>query len=257
MKKGLSIFSILVFLSATSAKGQSIQLAVKKGSLIHNDITYKQGANLNVFFSSVIRIMPNSVVLAKNDQNKVIQLPSGTVSGKNYKTLFKTGRNYNESVLNVMFNMHAHPVHQAGITTRGGGNVGRFCPADSAIIVVDTLPFFINTSTEMPKSKVVITSNGSRDTVICNNGDYLVVSQNLITGIYNWSTTLVISGQNVSINKFFYISSAEEKLKLQLKRALFRKSIEALNVEAIEILMEEFDNQEHIKLIDEIDLDRN
>ncbi|NBU48301.1 MAG: CHASE2 domain-containing protein, partial [Flavobacteriales bacterium] len=62
LKKGLSIFSILVFLSVTSAKGQSIQLAVKKGSLIHNDNTYKQGANLNVSFSSVLRVMPNSVV---------------------------------------------------------------------------------------------------------------------------------------------------------------------------------------------------
>ena len=67
-----------------------------------------------------LSLTPNSVVLAKNDQNKVIQLPSGTVSVKNYKTLFKTGRNYNETVLNVMFNMNAHPIHQAGISTRGG-----------------------------------------------------------------------------------------------------------------------------------------
>lgn len=256
LKKGLSIFLILVFLSATSAKAQSIQLAVKKGSLIHNDITYKQGANLNVSISSVLRIMPNSVVLAKNDQNKVIQLPSGTVSGKNYKTLFKTGRNYNETVLNVMFNLNAHPVHQAGISTRGGANVMRFCPVDSAIIVVDTLPFFANTSSvEMPESRVVVTSIGSRDTLICNNGGYLVVSQNLLTGMYNWSTTLVISGVQVSINNIFYIPTAEEKLKLQVKRALFRESMGALNLEAIEILMEEFDNQEHIKLIGEEDLD--
>ena len=266
LKKGLSIFSILVFLSATSAQGQSIQLAVKKGSLIHNDRTYKQGANLNVSLSSVVRIMPNSVVLAKNDQNKVIQLPSATVSGKNYKTLFKTGISYNESVLNVMFNMNTHPVHQAGITTRGaeedyelesgGNNMLRFCPADSAIIVVDTLPFFTNTSSvEMPESRVVVTSIGSRDTLICNNGGYLVVSQNLLTGMYNWSTTLVISGVQVSINNIFYIPTAEEKLKLQVKRALFRESMGALNLEAIEILMEEFDNQEHIELIGEFDLD--
>lgn len=256
LKKGLSIFLILVFLSVTSAKGQSIQLAVKKGSLIHNDITYKQGANLNVSFSSVLRVMPNSVVFAKNDQNKVIQLPSGTVSGKNYKTLFRTSSNYNESVLNVMFNMNSHPVHQAGITTRGGGNVMRFCPADSAIILVDTLPFFTNTSSfEMPESRVVVTSIGSRDTLICNNGGYLVVSQNLLSGMYNWSTTLVISGVQVSINNIFYIPTAEEKLKLQVKRTLFRESIGALHLEAIEILMEEFDNEEHIKLIGEFDLD--
>lgn len=257
LKKGLSIFSILVFLSVTSAKGQSIQLAVKKGSLIHNDITYKQGANLNVSFSSVLRVMPNSVVFAKNDQNKVIQLPSGTVSGKNYKTLFRTSSNYNESVLNVMFNMNSHPVHQAGITTRGGGNVMRFCPADSSIIMVDTLPFFMKTSTEMPKSKVIITSFGSSDTLICNNGGYLIVSRNLLPGFYNWSTTFVISGIPVSVNNIFYIPTAEEKLQLQVKRSLFRKSIDELNVEAIEVLMAEFDNQEHMKLIGEIDLDSN
>ena len=244
-------------MSVTSAKGQSIQLAVKKGSLIHNDITYKQGANLNVSFSSVLRVMPNSVVFAKNDQNKVIQLPSGTVSGKNYKTLFRTSSNYNESVLNVMFNMNSHPVHQAGITTRGGGNVMRFCPADSSIIMVDTLPFFMKTSTEMPKSKVIITSFGSSDTLICNNGGYLIVSRNLLPGFYNWSTTFVISGIPVSVNKIFYIPTAEEKLQLQVKRSLFRKSIDELNVEAIEVLMAEFDNQEHMKLIGEIDLDSN
>lgn len=257
VKKGFSIFAIFIFFSITTANGQSIQLAVKKGSLIHNDITYKQGANLNVSLSSVISIIPNSVVLAKNDQNKVIQLPSGTVFGKNYKTLFKTGRNYNETVLNVMFNMNKHPVHQAGITTRGGNNMLRFCPADSAIIIVDTLPFFINTSAEIPKSKIVVTTLGSPDTLVCNNGGYLVVSRNLLPGFYNWSTTLVISGVQVSINNFFYIATAEEKLKLLIKRSLFRESINALNVEAIEVLMEDFDAQEHIKMIDEIDLDSN
>ena len=107
----------------------------------------------------------------------------------------------------------------------------------------------------MPESRVVVTSIGSRDTLICNNGGYLVVSQNLLSGMYNWSTTLVISGDQVSINNIFYIPTAEEKLKLQVKRALFRESIGALNLEAIEILMEEFDNQEHIKLIGEFDLD--
>jgi hypothetical protein len=113
-----------------------------------------------------------------------------------------------------------------------------------------------NTSSfEMPESRVVVTSIGSRDTLICNNGGYLVVSQNLLSGMYNWSTTLVISGDQVSINNIFYIPTAEEKLKLQVKRALFRESIGALNLEAIEILMEEFDNQEHIKLIGEFDLD--
>ncbi len=257
LKKGRSIFLILVFLSVTSANGQSIQLAVKKGSLIHNDITYKQGANLNVSFSSVLRVMPNSVVLAKNDQNKVIQLPSGTVSGKNYKTLFRTSSNYNASVLNVMFNMNSYAVHQAGITTRGGGNVMRFCPADSSVILVDTLPFFMKTSTEMPKGKVIITSFGSGDTLICNNGGYLIVSRNLLPGLYNWSTTFVISGIPVSVNNIFYIPTAEEKLQLQAKRSLFRKSIDELNVEAIEVLMAEFDNQEHMQLIDEIDLDSN
>ncbi|HBW86077.1 MAG TPA: hypothetical protein DEF82_04860 [Crocinitomicaceae bacterium] len=153
--------------------------------------------------------------------------------------------------------MNSHPVHQVGITTRGGGNVMRFCPADSSIILVDTLPFFMKTSTEMPKSKVIITSFGSSDTLICNNGGYLVVSPNLLTGMYNWSTTLVISGVQVSINNIFYIPTAEEKLKLQVKRALFRESIGALQLEAIEVLMAEFDNQEHIKLIGEIDLDSN
>jgi CHASE2 domain-containing sensor protein len=257
LKKGFLIFTILGFFSITTANGQSIQLAVKKGSLIHNDITYKQGANLNLPLSSVIRITPNSVVLAKNDKNKVIQLPSGIGSGKSYKTLFKTGSSYNESVLNVMFNKITHPIHQAGITTRGGTNLLRFCPADSAIIIVDTLPFFINTSTEMPKSKIVITSIERPDTLICDNNGYLVVSQNLLAGVYNWSTTLLIGGAKVSVNNVFYISSSDEKLKLQTKRSLFQKSIDSFTVEAIEILMEDFDVQEHIKLIDEVDLDNN
>ena len=257
LKKGFLIFTILGFFSITTANGQSIQLAVKKGSLIHNDITYKQGANLNLPLSSVIRITPNSVVLAKNDKNKVIQLPSGIGSGKSYKTLFKTGSSYNESVLNVMFNTITHPIHQAGITTRGGTNMLRFCPADSAIIIVDTLPFFINTSTEMPKSKIVITSIERPDTLICDNNGYFVVSQNLLAGVYNWSTTLLIGGAKVSVNNVFFISSSDEKLKLQTKRSLFQKSIDSLTVEAIEILMEDFDIQEHIKLIDQVDLDNN
>ena len=58
-------------------------------------------------------------------------------------------------------------------------------------------------------------------------------------------------------NNIFYIPTAEEKLQLQVKRSLFRKSIDELNVEAIEVLMAEFDNQEHMKLIGEIDLDSN
>ncbi len=255
LKKGRSIFLMLVFLSVTSANGQSIQLAVKKGSLIYNDITYKQGANLNVSFSSVLRVMPNSVVLAKNDQNKVIQIPSGTVTGKNYKTLFRSGREYNQSVLNVMFNINAHPLHQAGITTRGGENMLRFCPADSSIILQDTLPFFINTSKEMPKSKVIITHLKSQDTLICNNGSYFVVSQTLLTGLYNWSTSQVISGVRVSVNNVFYIPTEQEKLIIKEKRSLFRNSIENFDADAIGILMDEFDDREHLKMIDEIALD--
>jgi hypothetical protein len=50
-------------------------------------------------------------------------------------------------------------------------------------------------------------------------------------------------------NNVFYISSSDEKLKLQTKRSLFQKSIDSFTVEAIEILMEDFDVQEHIKLI--------
>ena len=255
LKKGLSIFSMLVFLSVTSAKGQSIQLAVKKGSLVVNDLTYRQGANLKVSSSSKLRIMPNSIVLAKNEGNKVVQLPSGLVSGRDLKTLLKTGSSYNATVLNVMFNMKTHPVHQAGITTRGNNHVLRFCPADSALIIVDTIPFFVSTSDEMPKCNIVITNTRSSDTFIVNNGDDLIVAKKLLPGIYRWSTSLNVGSVDIAVDNTFIVLSGDEKVKLENKRSYFIKSLDALNVEAIEILMAEFDNQERIKLIDEVILD--
>jgi CHASE2 domain-containing sensor protein len=255
LKKGLSIFSLLVFLSVTPAKGQSIQLAVKKGSLIANDITYRQGASLKVPISSPLRIMPNSIILAKNEHNKVVQLPSGLVSGRDLKTLFKTGSSYNASVLNVMFNMNTHPVHQAGITTRGNNHVLRFCPADSAFIIVDTIPFFVSTSDEMPKCKIVITNTRSSDTLIVNNGDDLIVAKKLLPGIYRWSTSLKVGSVDIAVDNIFIVLSRDEKVTLENKRSYFIKSLDALNVEAIEILMAEFDIQERIKLIDEVILD--
>ena len=257
LKKGLSIFSILVFLSVTSAKGQSIQLAVKKGSVIANEITYRQGDNLKVPISSSLRIVPNSVVLAKNEHNKVVQLPSGLVSGRDLKTLFKSGKNYSESILNVMFNMSAHSAHQAGITTRGGNNMLRFCPADSSIIFLDTIPFFIKTPTGMPNCKIVITKMRTSDTLILNNGDNIIVSKKLLPGLYRWSTSIKVGGLDISVDNAFVVISTEEKVKLEIKRSHFLKSLEALEVEAIEVLMAEYDNQEHIKLIDEVDLDSN
>ena len=150
-KKTLTFLTVLFLILSNPAKGQSIQLAVKKGSITLNNLTYKQGASLSISYSSSLNVSPNSVVLAKNDQNKVIQLPSGELSGKKIKTLFKNSQNYNESVVHVMFNTTVHAVHQAGITTRGSKRTLQFCPADSSIILQDTLPFFIRISDPPPK----------------------------------------------------------------------------------------------------------
>jgi len=255
LKRGKSIVSILIFSTVMSATGQSIQLAVKKGSIIANDITYSKGANFKVSISALLRIMPNSVILAKNEKNKVIQLPSGLVSGRDLKTLFKTGNSYNESVLNVMFNFNTHPVHQAGISTRGNNNVLRFCPADSAKIVVDTIPFFIKTSAGIPKCEIVITNMRSNDTLTLSNGDNLIVSKKLLPGLHRWYTTIKVGRMDITIDNVFIVVSREEKVELENKRSQFLKSLDSLGVDVIEVLMAEFDNQEHIKLIDEVILE--
>jgi hypothetical protein len=254
-KKILTFLTVLVVVLSNPVKGQSIQLAVKKGSVTLNNLTYKQGASLSVSYSTSLNIAPNSVVLARNDQNKVIQLPNGVLSGKNIKPLFKNSQNYNETVINVMFNTKVHAVHQAGITTRGSNRTLQFCPADSSIILQDTLPFFIGIFNPPPNNRIDIFSLTNNDSFFCINGENLVVSQTFSPGLYRWSTKVEIGGVNIAVNNLFIIITPDDKIKLKQKREAFRNSIENFNFETIEILMDEFDRGEHIKIKEEIVLE--
>ena len=60
---------------------------------------------------------------------------------------------------------------------------------------------------------------------------------------------------DITIDNVFIVVSREEKVELENKRSQFLKSLDSLGVDVIEVLMAEFDNQEHIKLIDEVILE--
>jgi hypothetical protein len=64
-----------------------------------------------------------------------------------------------------------------------------------------------------------------------------------------------VGSVDIAVDNIFIVLSRDEKVTLENKRSYFIKSLDALNVEAIEILMAEFDIQERIKLIDEVILD--
>jgi hypothetical protein len=238
----ISTCFLFLILSISKLNAQSLEVLVKKGSIIINKKTFLVNQKTFISKGQVVQVNQSSIALAKFE-GKVVELSSGkTYSYEQLKSKFPQEKSFASSFFDLLFNSDMHPSGQSGITTRGGGqafdlNSIKPFPADSSIILSDTICFNPGLDTQYLIGNISVFNEKDvlLDSVFSN-----ACIQGLKPGSYHWVYKFFVNGKTYNGSWAFEIPNNEKRKNLKLQFESFIQSVNRYSEDLRIILIDEY-----------------